>query len=189
MRRRIGAISRRLSPPIVRSSKDNPAGAGRVKPDHQTGDGRLAAAAFADQAEGLAGADREIDAVDRFQELPRLAVDHAVEPGRRDIETAAEVFNPQQRVIGAVVISWVLGISPLLGVVPTGDLTAVDGDRFRPFSVTAFDHPRAPRIERTAGRNGVKARHGAVFESAVPIADRPPESTPSTHRYRGVWRV
>ena len=46
----------------------------------------LAAARFADQGQGLATLDREADAVDGVHELPRLAFDDAVEPGRGHVE-------------------------------------------------------------------------------------------------------
>src|SRR5207244_11768302 len=46
-----------------------------------------------DQRKGLAALDVEGDAVDGFEEFEVAALDHAVEPGFRDVEDAAQVFH------------------------------------------------------------------------------------------------
>src|SRR5690606_11009748 len=84
-RREIGAVE--LDPATGRP----------VEPDRQASDGRLPAAALADEAEGLAATDLEIDPVDRLQDRARLALEHAVEPRRRDIEIAGEAAGAKER--------------------------------------------------------------------------------------------
>ena len=68
-----------------------------IQADDQPRDRRLAAAGFADQSQGLALGDRQADAVDRLEDLPRLAFDQAVEPRRRDVEIAGDVDQLEQR--------------------------------------------------------------------------------------------
>ena len=64
---------------------------GAVQADDEPRHGRLAAAGFAHQAQRLAFFNGEAHAVDGAQNLPRLALDHAVEPRRGDIEIACDV--------------------------------------------------------------------------------------------------
>ena len=70
---------------------------GSYRPDQQPRHRALAAARFAHQRQRLAAFDAEADAVDRMHELPRLALDDAVEPGRRDVEGLGQVVDLDQR--------------------------------------------------------------------------------------------
>ena len=81
----------------VDAVEDDPAARRRVQADEQARDRALAAARFADQRQRLAALDREADVVDRMDELPRLALDHAVEPGRRDVEGLGQAVDLDQR--------------------------------------------------------------------------------------------
>ena len=69
----------------------------RIQPDDEPRDRRFAAARFAHQAERFAGGDREADAVDGFQQRPRLALEDAIEPRRRNVEGPRDVPQLQQR--------------------------------------------------------------------------------------------
>ena len=65
------------------------ASAGRaVEPDHEPRDGRLAASRFADESEGFASTDREVDAVDGFQCRPLFVLQQALERRRGHVEVA-----------------------------------------------------------------------------------------------------
>jgi hypothetical protein len=59
-------------------------------------DGRLAAARLAHQRQGLAAVDGERHAVDRLQDLPGRALDHAIEPRARDVEVLGEALDFEQ---------------------------------------------------------------------------------------------
>ena len=48
---------------------------------------------FPNQAEGLATLDFEIDAVNRLQDLFRLSLEHAVQPGRGNVEISFQLFD------------------------------------------------------------------------------------------------
>ena len=73
------------------------AGRGRQQADDHARHGRFARAGFADEREGLALADVEGDAVDRLEILPWRALQHAVEPGLRDVEDALEIADLDER--------------------------------------------------------------------------------------------
>ncbi len=74
------------------------AAAGRpVQAHQQLGHRALAAAGLADQGQRLAARDVEAHAVDRVEQLARLALDHPVQPGRRDVEGLGQVVRLHQR--------------------------------------------------------------------------------------------
>jgi len=64
----------------------------RHQPDHGAGDGRLAAARFADQREGLAAADRQADAGNRVD-----TVGDAAEHPALQVEADADILEPCHR--------------------------------------------------------------------------------------------
>jgi hypothetical protein len=90
MRRRSAAHVGRLTARRVLPVELDLPGGRRIQPDQQARHRALAAARLAHQRPGLAAFDGEVDTVDRLHELARLALEHAVEPGRRDVE----VFQP-----------------------------------------------------------------------------------------------
>ena len=69
----------------------------RIEADEQAGHRALAAAGFADQRERPALPMAKLDAVDRLQQLARAALDHAVQPRRRDVEGLGQVPGLHQR--------------------------------------------------------------------------------------------
>jgi hypothetical protein len=69
----------------------------RVEAHQQARHGALAAARFADQREGAAALDGEADAVDRMHILAWLALDDAVQPGKRYVEDLGEIVHLDQR--------------------------------------------------------------------------------------------
>ena len=71
-----------------------------VQADDQPRDSRLAAPRLANQRQGLAATDREGNAVYRAQAAARLAFQHPVQPGARDVELAADVDELEQRLSG-----------------------------------------------------------------------------------------
>ena len=70
---------------------------GLDQPRHQPRRSRFAAAALADQAQGLAAADLEVDAVDRLQHLRLLARELGIDVGVQR-EVLGEPFDFEQRV-------------------------------------------------------------------------------------------
>ena len=79
---------------------DDFAGGRRDQADHHLGDGRFSRAGFADQREGLAPVDRERHLGGGREQPARQPLGHAVEPGLRDIEDAAEALHLDQRLRG-----------------------------------------------------------------------------------------
>ena len=69
---------------------------GRVQPHQQARHGALATARLADQRQRLAFFDFETHAIDRGQILARLALQHAVQPRRRDVERHGQVTRLHQ---------------------------------------------------------------------------------------------
>ena len=98
MRRRIDAGRGAAGGAGVDAVEHDPAARRRVEADQQARHRALAAARFADQRQRLAARDREADVVDRVDELARLALDDAVEPGRRDVEGLGQALDLDQRV-------------------------------------------------------------------------------------------
>ncbi len=87
---------RRLEHPRVLAVEEDCAAGGFVQAHQQPRHRALAAAGFTDQRQRLALVDAEADAVDRVHELPRLALEHAVQPRRRDIEGLRQVVDLDQ---------------------------------------------------------------------------------------------
>src|SRR5690606_8250266 len=78
----------------------NLARAGGIEPSHKAGDGRLAAAGFADDAEATAPRDGEADVVDRIDQQLRLALQHPVQPRGGYIELLGDMGDGQDRLGG-----------------------------------------------------------------------------------------
>ncbi|MCY1370951.1 hypothetical protein D9M69_580710 [compost metagenome] len=73
---------------------------GLVQAHEQSRDGAFPAARFPHQCQRLAARDVEGHAVHRAQQLARLALDHAIEPRRRDIKGLGQVGGAHQRCAG-----------------------------------------------------------------------------------------
>ncbi|MHC2409023.1 hypothetical protein ACVJGC_001614 [Bradyrhizobium diazoefficiens] len=73
------------------------AGARRQQADHHPRHRGLAGAGLADQRKGLALPDVEGDVIDSLEIFEMPAFQHAVEPGLRDIEDAAQICGLDER--------------------------------------------------------------------------------------------
>ena len=103
----IGVLEDHLHPPAllgggarlgeVGALEQHLAAGRRVEADHQPRHGGLAAAALADEREGGALRDAEMDAVHRAQDAPRLAREQALQRGAGHVEVAGEVRRLDHR--------------------------------------------------------------------------------------------
>src|SRR6185369_7949115 len=109
--------------------------------------GRLAAAGFADEREGLAAVYLEADAVDRLEPAPPAPFDQPIEDRRRHLEPARQIVEAEER----------RGVSHAASITEIPPPRAGEGSARRAASRRNGWRPIAPA---PAARRGSGRRHG-----------------------------